>query len=80
MELTELKNRIVQVFSGSQTELARILEIVEKDRAVFPFRGNKGNEGQMHIKQDNIRQLDPFLLNGDNLEEVIRKAAKRASL
>lgn len=40
-------------------------------------RGNKGNEGQMHIKDDNINQLDNFLLKGDNIEDLIREAARR---
>ena len=40
-------------------------------------RGNKGNEGQLHIKHDNIEQLDKYVLNGDNLEQAIRDAAKR---
>lgn len=40
-------------------------------------RGNKGNEGQLHIKHDNIHQLNDYVLNGDNLEQAIRDAAKR---
>ena len=40
-------------------------------------RGNKGNEGQLHIKHDNIHQLNDYVLEGDNLEQVIRDAAKR---
>lgn len=40
-------------------------------------RGNKGNEGQLHIKQDNIAQLSQYKLIGDNLEQSIRKAATR---
>ncbi|WP_052910985.1 hypothetical protein [Riemerella anatipestifer] len=40
-------------------------------------RGNKGNEGQLHIKQDNISQLDRFELKDDNLEEAIRRAFRR---
>src|SRR5690554_16482 len=40
-------------------------------------RGNKGNEGQLHIKQDNIFQLDKYELLGDNLEQAIREAVKR---
>lgn len=41
-------------------------------------RGNKGNEGQLHIKHNNIAQLEQFELRGDNLEEAIRDAAKRS--
>lgn len=40
-------------------------------------RGNKGNEGQLHIRQDNIDQLAPYELQGDNLEKAIREAAGR---
>lgn len=40
-------------------------------------RGNKGNEGQLHIRQDNIAQLEKYELQGDNLEQAIRDAAKR---
>lgn len=40
-------------------------------------RGNRGNEGQMHIKQSNIFQLNLYELHGDNLEQAIRDAAKR---
>lgn len=38
-------------------------------------RGNKGNEGQMHITQDNIHQLNDFMLKEqENLENVIQRA------
>lgn len=40
-------------------------------------RGNKGNEGQLHIKHDNIDVLSEYELKDDNLEDAIRKAAKR---
>jgi hypothetical protein len=40
-------------------------------------RGNKGNEGQLHIRQDNVALLDRFELKDDNLEQVIRAAAIR---
>lgn len=42
-------------------------------------RGNKGNEGQLHINHDNIHVLDRYELKGDNLEEVIRAAAAHPS-
>ena len=42
-------------------------------------RGNKGNEGQMHIKQDNIDILSQYELKDDNLEAAIRQAASRIS-
>ncbi len=40
-------------------------------------RGNKGNEGQLHVKHDNIRQLNLYLLNDDNLESAFTAAAKK---
>ncbi|MEM9423508.1 MAG: hypothetical protein AAF975_01810, partial [Spirochaetota bacterium] len=40
-------------------------------------RGNKGNEGQFHVKDDNVNQLSKFELKDDNIEKAIRDAAKR---
>ncbi len=40
-------------------------------------RGNHGNEGQLHIKDDNIRQFDKYLLNDGILEQIIRSAYKK---
>jgi hypothetical protein len=40
-------------------------------------RGNKGNEGQLHIRQDNVAQFEKYELQGDNLEQASRAAAKR---
>ena len=40
-------------------------------------RGNRGNEGQLHIKHGNIHVLDEYEFHGDNLEEVICAAFKR---
>lgn len=40
-------------------------------------RGNKGNEGQLHITQDNIIQFDKYKLKDNNLEQAIKNAAKR---
>ena len=37
MELIELKDRIVNSFSGAQDDLARILFEIESDHSVFPF-------------------------------------------
>ena len=42
-------------------------------------RGNKGNEGQLHVKDDNVSQLSRFELKDDNIEKAIRDAAKRKS-
>ncbi len=40
-------------------------------------RGNKGNEGQLHIKQSNIIQLNQYELTNDNIEKAIIEASKR---
>ncbi|MGI9211065.1 MAG: hypothetical protein ACR2HF_01215 [Methylococcaceae bacterium] len=37
MELTELKDRIVATFSGTENDLADVLAMVEQDQSVFPF-------------------------------------------
>jgi len=42
-------------------------------------RGNKGNEGQLHVKHDNAHLLAPYELIDDNIEQAIRNAAARKS-
>jgi len=42
-------------------------------------RGNHGNEGQLHVKHDNIHMFDDYVLKDDNLEKAIRDAANRKS-
>lgn len=37
MELTELKDKIIQSFNGSMEEKENILSIIEDDQAIFPF-------------------------------------------
>ena len=37
MELTELKDRIINSFDGSKSDLADVLAMIDKDEAVFPF-------------------------------------------
>jgi len=37
MELSELKNKICEAFSGSEDDLKRILDIVAQDQSIFPF-------------------------------------------
>ena len=39
--------------------------------------GNFDNEGQLHIRQDNIHTLDQFELGENNLGDAIKKAAER---
>lgn len=43
--------------------------------SVGQHRGNKGNEGQMHITHANINQLDEFILGSRNIEEALREEA-----
>ena len=38
MELTELKNKIINSFDGSKNDLADILAMFDKDEAIFPFK------------------------------------------
>ncbi len=40
-------------------------------------RGNIGNEGQLHIKDDNIHMLNKYELKGDNIEAAIKAATSR---
>ena len=37
MELTELRARIQEAFTGSKDDLDAVIAIVEEDRAIFPF-------------------------------------------
>lgn len=37
MELTELKNRICEVFIGDDADLQKVLELVDEDQSIFPF-------------------------------------------
>jgi hypothetical protein len=39
-------------------------------------RGNRGNEGQLHVTHENIHLLEPYEVRGQNLEQLIRAAAK----
>jgi len=42
-------------------------------------RGNKGNEGQLHLKDDNISQLKTFeLVEGQSLCDLVREAARKS--
>lgn len=40
-------------------------------------RGNKGNEGQLHITDGNIGTLSPYLLGDNNLEQAVKEAYNR---
>ena len=48
-----------------------------RDYSKGQHRGNSGNEGQLHITDENIKSLDRYLLKSDNLALAIKKAAKR---
>ncbi len=37
MELTELKNKITESFSGSKEDLGLVLQLVDDDRPIYPF-------------------------------------------
>ena len=43
-------------------------------------RGNKGNEGQLHITSKNIGTLDKYITQGSDIETSIRNAAKRLGI
>lgn len=48
-----------------------------KDYSIGQHRGNTGNEGQLHVKQDSIQLLDKYELKNGDLGNAIRAAAKR---
>ncbi|WP_314283211.1 hypothetical protein [Haemophilus sputorum] len=39
--------------------------------------GNRGNEGQLHIKDDNIHLFEKYKLTGNDIEKAIRDAVAR---
>lgn len=57
MELTELKDKIISSFSGSESDLKQILEVIEVDQSIFPFNEyenllcNLINQGGLTYKQ-----------------------------
>jgi hypothetical protein len=40
-------------------------------------RGNNGNEGQLHIKRDNIHLFDKYELKDNDIDAAIKNAAQR---
>lgn len=51
-----------------------------RDYSDGQHRGNKGNEGQLHVTRSNIKSLDKYILKNataQELEDAIRKAASR---
>ncbi|MDR1725154.1 MAG: hypothetical protein LBR28_02020 [Bacteroidales bacterium] len=51
--------------------------LLHPDYSKGQHRGNKGNEGQLHIRETNIGTLDKYKFTGKNLKTAIQKAAKR---
>lgn len=45
--------------------------------SIGQHRGNKGNEGQLHIKHDNIDRLDAYEFKGGDFAALVRKAARK---
>ena len=43
-------------------------------------RGNSGNEGQLHVTEQNIHTLDKYLLPDDDLAKAIKDAYSRAKV
>ena len=37
MELSELRSRIIESFSGDEKDLCKVLHEIEQDHAVYPF-------------------------------------------
>lgn len=51
-----------------------------KDYSKGQHRGNSGNEGQLHITEDNIHTLDSFKLDDKDIIVEIKKAYERIKL
>ena len=72
MELTELKDRIIESFSGSAEQLQEVLELVALDHSVFPFneyehlicnsinRGCLTFEQYIEIRNDYISEIQIY--------------------
>ena len=67
------RDQIVLWVMGSQDVL---------DHALYSkgqHRGNKGNEGQLNVKNDNVHMFAPFELSDQDLEAAVRKACKNSA-
>ena len=72
MELTELKNKIINSFDGSKSDLADMLALIDKDEAIFPFneyehlicelidKVNRTNDQYLEIHAEYISE-NPFI-------------------
>ena len=67
------RDQIVLWVMGSQDVLDH--ELYSKGQ----HRGNKGNEGQLHIKHDNVHLFRPFELATNDLETVIRRVSHNSA-
>lgn len=85
MNFQQLKPQCCQVFIWVAVFRDQIVLWIMNSKEVLEHplyskgqhRGNKGNEGQLHVKHDNIHQLDVFELHKDDLESAIKDAAGR---
>ena len=72
MELIELKNKIINSFNGSKSDLSDILSMIDKDGAIFPFneyehlicalidKGNMTYDQYLEIRAEYISK-NPFI-------------------
>ena len=67
------RDQIVLWVMGSQDMLDH--ELYSKGQ----HRGNNGNEGQLHIKHDNVHLFRPFELATNDLETVIRRVSHNSA-
>jgi len=67
------RDQIVLWVMGSQDVLDH--ELYSKGQ----HRGNKGNEGQLHIKHDNVHLFRPFELATNDLETVTRRVSHNSA-
>jgi hypothetical protein len=67
------RDQIVLWVMGSQDVLDH--ELYSKGQ----HRGNKGNEGQLNIKHDNVHLFRPFELATNDLETVIRRVSHNSA-
>lgn len=85
MNFQQLKPQCCDVFIWVAVFRDKIVIWVMNSNEVFnnplfskgQHRGNIGNEGQLHIKHDNIHLLDKYELADDDIESAIRAAVSR---
>ncbi len=85
MNFQQLKPQFCDVFIWVAVFRDKIVTWVMSSKEVLEnplyskgqHRGNSGNEGQLHIRHDNIHLFKPYELQNDNLEKAIRNASRR---